>query len=72
VLSKLKQKEQYNNHIVRKPQGASALQKILDERPVFDPKIPENFFIEDFEDRTLEMVLEKNFDMVRSVATNLR
>lgn len=70
VLAQLKQKEVYQNTLIRKPQGASALQKILDERPVFDPKIPEDFFIDEFEDRTLEMILKKNFDMVNFLSEN--
>ena len=70
VLAKLKQKEQFDNHIVRKPRGASALQKILDERPVFSPRIPEEYFIEEFEDRTVEMELQKNFDMINFFSDN--
>lgn len=70
VLTDLKRKEEAENHLVKKSKGCSALQKIIDARPPFDPKIPEEMFIEAFEDRSIELELQKNFDMVQFLSDN--
>jgi hypothetical protein len=70
MLAKLKQKEEFDNHIVRRARGASALQKIIDERPVYNPKLQEDAFIEDSDDRGVEQVMQKNKEMIEFLAAN--
>ena len=40
------------------------LQQIIDEMKAFDPKIPEEDFIEESMDHTLENVMDKNRQMI--------
>ena len=64
-LKSLEEEEEEDNAVVHRPNKGSVLQGLVNPNPLLDKKIPEKCFYAQYDDETLQGIMDEQMQMVR-------